>query len=167
VSSNRSGGDVYVVIDRHIGIDLACARGKALPICVVSAGPPMMPLRIPNEMAALIPRGVGNKEINSASPFREAARGVAAGISRIISEMNWTVERIAVDAPAAPPTAGARASENELGSAGLSSFRTPPSTRWADIREACIKHLEIVGSSVTLPYANKIWMLFGSNSSLH
>jgi uncharacterized protein DUF429 len=145
----------------HIGIDLACARGKALPICVISAGPPVMPLRIPDEMAALIPRGMGNREINSTVPFREAARGVAAAISRILSEMNWAVERIAVDAPAAPPTTGARASENQLGSAGLSSFRTPPATRWGDIREACVKHLEIGGSSATLPYANKLWMLFG------
>src|SRR5580692_7195166 len=145
----------------HIGIDVACARGKALPICVVSAGPPVLPLGIPNELAALIPRGLGNREINSAVPFREAALGVVAAIARIVSEMKWTVERIAVDAPAAPPATGARASENELGSAGLSSFRTPSASGWSSISKACARHLELGGSIVTLPYANKIWMLFG------
>ena len=30
----------------YVGIDVACAIGKRLPICVVSAGPPLMPLKI-------------------------------------------------------------------------------------------------------------------------
>jgi hypothetical protein len=31
----------------YVGIDVACALGKRLPICVVSAGHPLMPLAIP------------------------------------------------------------------------------------------------------------------------
>ena len=95
----------------YVGIDVACAVGKRLPICVVSADYPLVPLKIPKHLAALIPRGVGNKEIIVAMPFREAARGVVSAINRIEIEMGWRVERIAVDAPAAPPTTGSRASE--------------------------------------------------------
>jgi hypothetical protein len=142
----------------YIGIDVACAKGKRLPICVVSAGPTLMPLALPKQLAGLIPRGVGNREIAAVSPFQEAARGVASALTSIVREMGWNVERIAVDAPAAPPDTGTRASESEL---GLSSFRTPATSAWTGIRENCANHLELGGTAATLPHANMIWMLFG------
>jgi hypothetical protein len=144
-----------------IGIDVACGLNKKLPICVVSAVHPLTPLAIPTSLSAIIPRGVGNREIRSAAPFRETAADVVAAINLIIKEMGWTVKRIAVDAPAAAPPTGSRLSESELSSNGLSSFQTPAVPLWADIRKVSIKHLEAGGSTATLPYANKIWMLFG------
>jgi len=123
--------------------------------------PPADAATIPKHLAGLIPRGVGNKEITAAAPFQEAARGVVSTINRIVGEMGWQVERIAVDAPAAPPATGSRASENELGRLGLSSFRTPAASAWVDIREKCANHLRLGGSAATLPHANKIWMRFG------
>ena len=116
---------------------------------------------IPKHLGELIPRGVGNSEISATAPFQEAARGVTKAIKRIAIEMGWRVERFALDAPAAPPVIGSRASEDELGRLGLSSFRTPPAWAWAGIREKCARHLSHGGSGATLPYANKIWMLFG------
>jgi hypothetical protein len=145
----------------YLGIDVACAIGKRLPLCVVSAGRPLMPLTIPKHLAGLLPRGFGNKEITSAAPFREAARQVANAIGRIASAMEWRIERIAVDAPAAPPRTGPRASENELADCGLPCFRTPEASAWAGIRERCASHLDLGGRVATLPHANKIWMLFG------
>ena len=145
----------------YVGIDVACAVGKRLPICVVSGRHPLIPMMIPEHLAGLIPRGVGNREITAAAPFHEAAHGVVSAIDRIAIEMGWRVERIALDAPAAPPAVGSRASEDELGRLGLSSFRTPPVSAWPSIREKCAKHLSHGGSAATLPYANKIWMLYG------
>lgn len=144
-----------------IGIDVACAVGKRLPLCVVAADYPLMPLTIPKHLSGLIPRGVGNREIIAAAPFEESARGVVSAIARIRDEMGWKVERIAIDAPAAPPAEGSRGSEDELGRLGLSSFRTPATTAWAGIREKCSDHLGLGGTAATLPHANKIWMLFG------
>lgn len=144
-----------------VGIDVACATRKRLPICIVSATHPIMPLTIPKHLAVLIPRGLGNKEIMSATPFHEAAQGVANALQKIQTEMGWQVERIAIDAPAAPPKTGSRLSENELGRLGLSSFRTPAASDWADIRRICAEHLDRGGRVATLPHANKIWMLFG------
>ncbi len=145
----------------YIGIDVACSVGKRLPICVVSGGYPLIPLMIPKHLAGLIPRGVGNKEITAAAPFHEAAGGVVSAINRIAIERGWQIKRIAVDAPAAPPATDSRTSENELGRLGLSSFRTPPASAWAGIREKCANHLGLGGSAATLPHANKIRMLFG------
>ncbi|HKN31456.1 MAG TPA: DUF429 domain-containing protein [Roseiarcus sp.] len=145
----------------YVGIDVACAVGKRLPICFVSGADPVMPLTIPRQLSAAIPRGAGNKEIISPSPFREAAGGVVNAISRVMDEMDWRVERIAIDAPSAPPLAVPRASEKELGHLGLSSFRTPAVSDWAGIREKCVWHLGSGRSAATLPHANNIWMLFG------
>ena len=144
-----------------VGIDVACAVNKRLPICVVSAGRELTPMMIPKNLAATIPRGVGNKEITAGTPFREAAHGVASALKSIASHMGWQVERVAVDAPAAAPETGSRLSENELGQRGLSSFRTPATAAWLGIREKCIEHLNDGGGAATLPHANKIWMLFG------
>jgi hypothetical protein len=112
----------------YVGIDVACAVSKRLPICVVSEGHPIIPLMIPKDLAGLIPRGVGNREITAAAPFHEAARGVVRGINRIAIEMRWQLKRFAIDAPAAPPAIRSRASEDELGRLGLSNFRTPPAS---------------------------------------
>ena len=140
----------------YVGIDVACAAGKRLPICVVSAGQPIMPLAIPKHLGAAIPRGVGNKEITALAPFREAALGVAGSINRVALEMGWHVERAAVDAPAAPPEASSRTSEDELGRLGLSSFRTPAASAWDGIKHKCVEHLGSGGSTATLPHANNL-----------
>jgi len=145
----------------YVGIDVACAAGKRLPICVVSGGIPLTPLMIPKHLAGLIPRGVGNREVTAAEPFHEAARDVVRAINRIAIEMGWQLKRFALDAPAGPPATSSRESEDELGRLGLSSFRTPPASAWASIRQKCANHLRVGGSAATLPYANKIWMLFG------
>ena len=120
-----------------------------------------MPLAIPKHLGAAVPRGVGNKEITSLAPFQEAALSVARAIDRIAAEMGWQVARIAIDAPAAPPIAGPRVSENELGRLGQPSFRTPAAGAWDGIRQLCLEHLRSGRSTATLPHANKIWMLYG------
>jgi hypothetical protein len=145
----------------YIGIDVACALGKRLPIRMVSAEPWLMPLTVPRELAALIPRGVGNKEVFTTIPFQDSARCVAQAIAHILNEIGWHVERIAVDAPAAPPDSGSRESEIEMGSCGLSSFRTPAASAWPGILQQCHDHRGRGGTSAALPHANKIWMLYG------
>ncbi|WP_333669626.1 DUF429 domain-containing protein [Elioraea tepidiphila] len=145
----------------YLGIDVACRKGGRLPLCVVSNGAKVEPLEIPKHLHSLVPRGVGNQEIVADSPFRDAARGVAQAIRQIATEERWHIERIAIDAPAAPPAAGARSAEDDLGRCGLSSFRTPTESDWPKIREACTEHLKASGKVARLPHANKIWMLFG------
>ena len=145
----------------YVGIDVACAAGKRLPIYVVLAGQPLMPLAIPKHLGAAIPRGIGNREVTAVATFRAAALRVASSINRIVVEMGGHLERVAVDAPAAPPAANSRASENELGRLGLSSFRTSAAGAWDGILQKCVEHLGSGGSTATLPHANKIWMLFG------
>jgi hypothetical protein len=107
----------------YLGIDVACAAGKRLPICVVSATERCVPLVIPKPLAGWIPRGLGNKEVLSEEPFCEAADQVVTAIQAIMLEMGWRIERIAIDAPAAPAKY-TRKSEDELCRRGLSCYRT-------------------------------------------
>ena len=41
------------------------------------------------------------------------------------------------------------------------AFRTPTAPAWTSIRAKCADHLRGGGTASTLPYANKIWMLYG------
>ena len=144
-----------------IGIDVACAVGKRLPLYVVAAGCPLSPLGIPREYAGRIPRGVGNQEIIAPRPFEKSAHDVAKAIKFIGDQLGWKIERIAVDAPAAPPAHGSRSSEKELQCMRLSSFKTPAVGDWPGILSRCEEHLSRGRPLVKLPHANKIWMLFG------
>jgi hypothetical protein len=92
-------------------------------------------MTIPTRLVGLIPPGGGNREIAETAPFQKAARDVASAIVEIEAEMGWHIERIAIDAPAAPPESGSRTSETELGRCGLSSFRTPTRPAWLEIRQ--------------------------------
>ena len=145
----------------YVGIDVACALCKRLPLCVVSTGHPLLPHAMPAPLNAVIPRGPGNKEILAAEPFRILARAVADGLAQACKELGWVVKRIAIDAPAAAPESGCRSSEKQLAETGLSSFITPALSAWPQIHEICVNHLRASGKTASLPHANRIWMLYG------
>ena len=145
----------------YVGIDLACAKNKRLPICLVSEEERLVPLQIPTNVRDLLPRGLGNREIASENPFHVSAERVACALKQLEHEKGWRIERIAIDAPAAPPTSGSRLCELELFKKGLSVFKTPIESDWTTIRNQCVEHLNMRRSESTLPFANKIWMAYG------
>jgi predicted nuclease with RNAse H fold len=146
----------------YSGIDVACATDKALPICFaeISDGR-LVPLAVPPADAQRVPRGLGNGEIRNEEPFASTARRVAGAVLEICEQSGWRLGRIAIDAPAAPPMAEPRACEQCLRNAGLSVFQTPSCKKWTKIIATCRGHLDAGGSLARLPYANKIWMLYG------
>jgi len=124
-----------------IGIDVACAKRKRLPICFAyQDGKRLIPLEVPVTLARSIPRGIGNGAVLDAAPFAELAAVVAA---------------------ASPGRAGPRQCELALSAAGLSVFRTPSDHEWPDLLTSCRQHLNGAGSLARLPHANKIWMVYG------
>lgn len=145
-----------------LGIDVACAKGKRLPVCFARvAGTQLEPLQLPPALAQLLPRGLGNCEVRQPKPFLELAGQAVEAIKSISREMNWTIVRVAVDAPAAPARAGTRRCEAELVAAGLSVFRTPGKDEWADVIARCRTFLNSDGALARLPNANRVWMLYG------
>ena len=145
-----------------IGIDVACAQRKRLPICVASFhGDRLEPLELPPEIARALPLGPGNIEVLQDGPFRSAAAMLARTLDRGAKEYNWEITRVALDAPAAPPATGERAAEKALRQRGLSSFQTPDKERWRQIFRICREHLRRRAALSRMPHANKIWMLYG------
>jgi predicted nuclease with RNAse H fold len=144
-----------------IGIDVACARGKPLPICFAQReNGRLVPLSVPEEFLRLIPRGPGNVAITELEPFAELASTVVSAVQRICEFMRWEVGCVAIDAPSAAPIDNRRC-EAELSAAGLSVFKTPSVAEWTAAIEKCRQHLREGGPLSRLPYANKIWMRYG------
>ena len=144
-----------------IGIDVACAKGKPLPICFAQReNGRLIPLSVPEEFLRLIPRGPGNIAIAEPEPFADLASIVVSAVQRICEFMGWEVGCVAIDAPSVAPIDNRRC-EAELSAAGLSVFKTPSVSEWTAAIEKCRRHLREGGLLSRLPYANKIWMLYG------
>ena len=145
-----------------VGIDVACAKRKALPVCVISINTGIArPLDLPKDLLETFPRGCGNAEITQPFPFRAAAARVAASLAEAARRMDWTIVNVAIDAPARRPSHGIRKSEVQLAEQGLSVFQTPDEPKWIEIEAVCRDHLAGGGALARLPYANKIWMIYG------
>ncbi|MBS0393560.1 MAG: DUF429 domain-containing protein [Proteobacteria bacterium] len=125
------------------------------------AGPRLEPLPIPQPWRRRIPAGPGNSAVSEAHPFRRHARAVARAIEDLSRALGWSIGRIAIDAPAAAPRSAPRAAERAVRAAGLGVFHTPAAQQWPAIRARCVRHLAGGGAAARLPYANRIWMLFG------
>ncbi len=163
---NRGNG----IVNRQpvfIGIDVACAKGKRLPVCVAyRENRKLIPIDVREQLARHICRGPGNREILAENPFVSLAGSVASALDKLSSEMHWQIERIAIDAPASPPQ-HIRKSEQQLSKKGWSSFSTPRVDQWEHIKEKCSGHLNNGGELARLPEANKIWMIFGFELFTH
>jgi len=145
-----------------IGIDVACAKQKRLPICFARPMDSRLePLGLPKGVAQLVPRGPGNIEVRRSAPFAELAASTVAAIKAVCIEMGWSIARIAIDAPAASAQTGKRRCENELIAAGLSIFKTPSDDEWSHALAKCRAYLDGGGTLAHLPDANRIWMLYG------
>jgi hypothetical protein len=151
-----------------VGIDVAMAKGKRLPVAFMLAdgGPPQpLPVRIRDVTGSLSPpRGMGNAALvndpSSADAFATAVADYVDDVSRALAAR---VAGIAVDAPAnfGPEGGGLRRSEAALGVVGLSYFRTPSRSAFDHHLEVARSHLAAGGAVSRLPYANLFWMLVG------
>ena len=149
------------VIPIFVGIDVACANNKPLPICFARHdGDRLVPMPIRRELLKF-PRSRGNVEICENEPFKTLAADVVLSIKAFVESQKWKIQRIAIDAPAAMPK-GKRNSEQSLGNKNISYFKTPDCDEWQRIREQCIDYLRDQQKPLAeLKNANRIWMLYG------
>jgi len=146
----------------YVGIDVACAKRKPLPICFVTyAKGNLKILPPPTNFLERVPRGSGNIEVLNRFPFRAAAEQTARAFQWLGKQFGWKISRIAIDAPAAPPAEGKRISEISLRKAGLECIWTPDRSRWKERILHSQEYLLNNGAIARLPGANQIWMLYG------
>jgi hypothetical protein len=86
---------------------MACAKDKPLPICFARIeGQRVVPITVPREIVATLPRGSGNAEVEEEHPFRIQANTLVRSLKTAAAECHCNIKRIAIDAPAAPPRDG-------------------------------------------------------------
>lgn len=144
----------------YVGIDVACAKRKALPISVcVNRNGRLTPLPL-REGALRPPRGAGNVLAGWRRDLTAQTEGYLREVEKVFSVR---VERVTLDAPSAPCQADIprRYAEQALDNQRISCFTTPSREQFEAIEEKARAHLEAGGQENRLPHANQIWMLVG------
>jgi hypothetical protein len=146
-----------------IGIDVAFAKGKRLPICICTRRDDRLvpvPLR---RLALEPPVGEGNVATLDEQRVTAFAHEAVAYVDRTCRELRLTPKRIAIDAPSSPRADGSRrrAAEAAMDRAGISCFTTPSVSEFVGIREKVRRHLAAGGTANRLPHANQLWMIVG------
>lgn len=147
----------------YAGIDVACAKNKALPISVcVQRDGKLAPL--PLRTAAFTPpRGGGNVLALGADWRGSFAAQTESYLRGVEKAFSVKIEGVALDAPSAPCEDGSirREAERALDKRRISCFTTPSETQFEAIVQKARAHLSAGGQENRLPHANQVWMLVG------
>lgn len=150
-------------MDAFVGIDVAFAKRKLLPlaVCTVSDGH-LIPLPL-RSWRRKPPRGSGNVATLDAVTLENFAVATRDYLLALEVEYGVTIQRIAIDAPSNPclATQSRRSCEQALDAQGISCFSTPSRADFDDIRIKVQEHLRSGGKQSHLPHANQLWMLVG------
>src|SRR5690242_7219394 len=114
-------------VEAFAGIDVAFARGKALPLCLVRwNGQRLDPIAIRSSELPLVPRGAGNRAALLPDIVEAFARDAQAVIDRLSEMLGVCIRRVAIDAPSAPCTDSLerRVAEREMDRLGYSCIPT-------------------------------------------
>lgn len=147
----------------YVGVDVACAKRKALPIsvCVERDGKlSPLPLRTATFQP---PRGGGNVLALSESWRDDFAAQTESYLREVENAFSVQIQRIALDAPSEPCQADMkrRHAECALDERRISCFTTPSSRQFEAVEQKARAHLQAGGQENRLPHANQIWMLVG------
>jgi hypothetical protein len=152
------------VQDAFVGIDVAFAKNKVLPVsvCVRPDGKSVdiLPLRV---SFGKPPAGQGNVRALDEQVRRQFCEGVLAWVGKLEEGKRLKVRRVAIDAPSdyCRHASGRRAAERSLDVHGISCFATPTEDEFRAKVEASRKFLADGGKANRLPNANQLWMLVG------
>jgi hypothetical protein len=146
-----------------VGIDLAIAKNKHLPVVVCTWEHDHL---IPQPLRRLNltpPRGRGNAATLDRNSVQSFAREAAAYVAAVCDRLELNPMRIGIDAPSAPrsPHLVRREAEVALDRAGIGCFATPSASEFDDIRALVARHLSTGGAEDRIPHANQLWMLVG------
>lgn len=153
-----------VSADAFVGIDLAIALNKRLPValCHWQSGRFVpLPLSAPDTPPA--PRGMGNVRALDPRDRAQFAEATADYLGALEAYFTVRIRRVAIDAPGAPcrPGLARRRAESALDQCHVSCFTTPSEEAFSRIVERAKGHVRAGGAPARLPHANQIWMLVG------
>lgn len=146
------------------GIDVAFAKRKTLPLCVVRwIGNRLTPLDLRREGVPPLPRGSGNRASLDTATVAAFAEQTVAVLDALSDVYGLSIERVAIDAPSSPCSAdlARRRAERAMDTLGLRCIPTPTEARFLDVRSKCAAHIAGGGADARLPHANQLWMFVG------
>ena len=150
-------------MDVYIGIDVACAKEKYLPLVICSKEyGRLLPFPLAKYQIRP-PRGLGNAltlhdEVNQAF-----ANDVANYVETVCDAFHLNPVRIGIDSPLRPRgnNLKRRLAEQALDKAGISCYTTPSAYDFEVIKARGIEHLHADKPIQNLPHAHQIFMLLG------
>ena len=151
-------------MEAFVGIDVAFAKKKRLPICVATwRQRQLIPLPLNDRLAPSPPRGSGNVASLDPEIVSKFANDTATYLHDVQTHFGVSIRRIAIDAPSEPKLQGhnRRQAEYELDAHGISCFTTPSLEEFEVIKHKVRAHLNAGGEESCLPHANQLWMLVG------
>lgn len=152
--------------DAYVGIDVACAKKKRLPIVIcIWDDAYLLPISLKKVSQLKPPCGSGNR-VAALQPdrVRQFATDALRYVEAVALVENLHIARVGIDAPSAPRQGDKprRAAEIALDRAGIRCFTTPSETEFhCHIVEKVRRHVATGGSESCLPHANQLWMLVG------
>lgn len=151
-------------MDAWVGIDVAFAKRKRLPVSVcVWEGNRLIPRPVADRDAPVPPRGQGNAVALDREAVERFADETAAYLRELEMYFGVSIRRIGIDAPSDHKLNALkrRKAEEALDARGIRCFTTPSADEFAAIREKAQTHLRNGGAEFRLPHANQLWMLVG------
>jgi hypothetical protein len=151
-------------MDAFVGIDVACAKRKRLPVCLcVWKDQRLVPLPLGKGDAPAPPKGHGNVASVDLTEVASFADEAGLYLRSLENYFRVSIRRIGIDAPSdpRPDILKRRLAEEALRLQGIKCFSTPSATEFGTIRMKVQNHMRAGGLESRLPYANKLWMLIG------
>jgi len=145
----------------YVGIDVAYAKRKRLPICVGKrngAALDVLPLR---DSFPKPPAGRGNIAALSEVECKTFAKAVAVWLRKLEDEKGLDIKRIAIDAPRNHAVGHRRCAECAMDELGINCFTTPTKAEFDEKINKTRTHLDAGGEEAKMPNANQLWMLVG------
>ena len=147
----------------YIGIDLAIAKGKFLPVVVCTWNDGRFVPQPLRQLDLTPPQGMGNAGSLDQAAVRRFVRDARTYIQATCERLGLVPTRIGIDAPSTPKRLGLgrRRAEIALDQAGIRCFTTPSETEFEAILSKVSRHLGSGGREDRIPHANQLWMRVG------
>lgn len=150
-------------MDVFIGIDVACAKRKYLPLVICgNERERLVPFPLANHPIKP-PRGLGNALTLHDKVNQAFANDVANYIETVCDAFHLNPVRIGIDSPLKPRDnrLNRRLAEQALDKSGISCYTTPSTDDFQKIKAKGIAHLQANKPIQNLPHAHQIFMLLG------
>lgn len=153
------------MIEAFLGIDVACAKRKRLPVCLcVREGRRLQVRALKNLRLPKPPAGRGNRAALDPAQARGFALETLDYVRTLEQSLGHRIRTIALDGPRKPSEPGSqRAADRAMSDRGISCFWTPSRQEFDEVREKVEKKLRdgTPFPENSLPRANQLWMLVG------